>query len=103
MDCACLIEKGFFKQSELSVEEQKHAVRVIVVYCGGSRSPFMHVAPSKATSMDKIAAERVVEDIAYLGHTRVIVRSANELRAQCRMTPRQLGRQRCQCATSSAR
>ena len=66
MDYACLTEKGLFKQSELNEEEQKHAERVIVVYYGGSRGPFMHVVPSKATSMDKFASERVVEDIVYL-------------------------------------
>ena len=64
--------------SELSEEERDHAVRVIVAYCGGSRSLFMHVVLSKATSMDKFAAERIVEDIGYLGRTRVILRSDNE-------------------------
>ena len=78
MEYAFLSEKDLFKQSELSKKEQKHAVRVIVVYCNGLRSPFMHVVPSKATSMDKSAAERVVEDIVYLGHTRVILQSDNE-------------------------
>ena len=78
MDYACLTEKGLGKQSETSEEEQKHAVRVIVVCCGGSRSPFMRVVPSKATSMDKFAAGRVAEDIAYLVHTCVILRSDNE-------------------------
>ena len=39
MDYACLTEKGLFKQSELSEEEQKHAERVIVVYYGGSMGP----------------------------------------------------------------
>ena len=48
--------EGVFKVSKLSEEERKHAVRVLVVYCVGSRSPFMHVVPSKATSMDKFAA-----------------------------------------------
>ena len=57
MDYACLTEKGLFKQIELSEEDREHAVRVIVVYCSGSRSPFMHVVPSKATSIDKFAAE----------------------------------------------
>ena len=38
----------------------------------------MHVVTSKATSMDKSATERVVEDLGYLGHTRVIIRSDNE-------------------------
>ena len=78
MDYACLTEKGLFKVGDLSEEERQHAVRVIVAYCAGSRSPFMHVVPSKATSMDKFAAERIVEDIVYLGHTRVILRSDNE-------------------------
>ena len=38
----------------------------------------MHVLPSKATSVDKFAAERIVEDIVYLGRTRVILRRDNE-------------------------
>ena len=38
----------------------------------------MHMVPSKASSMDKFAAERTVEDIVYLGHTRVIFRSDHE-------------------------
>ena len=32
----------------------------------------------KAMRMDKFAAERVVEDIVYLGHARVMLRSDNE-------------------------
>ena len=78
MDCACLSAKGLFRLSELSEEDREHAVTVIVGYCSCSRSPFMHVVPSKATSMDKFAAERIVEDIVYHGHTRVIMRSDNE-------------------------
>ena len=78
MDYACLTEKGLFKVSELREEERDHAVRVIVAYCSGSRSPFMHVVPRKATSMDKFAAEGILEDIVYLGHIRVILRSDNE-------------------------
>ena len=38
----------------------------------------MHVVPSKATNTDKSAAERIVDDIVYLGHTRVTLRSDNE-------------------------
>ena len=77
-DYACRSEKGLLRLSELSEEDREHQVRVIVGYCSSSRSPFMHVVPSQATSMDKFAAERIVEDIVYLGHTRVILRSDNE-------------------------
>ena len=66
IDYACLTEKGLFKPADLSEEELKHAVRVIVEYCSGSGSPFMHVVPSKETTRDKFAAERVVEDIEFL-------------------------------------
>ena len=38
----------------------------------------MHVASSNVTSINKFAAERIVDDIVYLGHTRVILRSDNE-------------------------
>ena len=78
MDYACLSEKGLFRLSELSEEDREHAVRVIIGYCSSSRNPFIHVVPSKATSMDKFAAERIVQDTVYLGHTRVILRSDNE-------------------------
>ena len=66
------------KEPELSDEELKHAVTVIVVFCSASMSPFMHVVEAKGSSMDKFAAERIVEDIVFLGHTRVILRSDNE-------------------------
>ena len=126
MDYACHPEKGLFKLSELSEEERDHAVKVIVAYCSGLRSPFVHVVLSKATSMDKFAAERIVEDIVHLGHTRVIIQSDNEpallllvgdalkgfriqqldsAAAEGSMlhdTPRQLGQQRCQLATPNA-
>ena len=62
IDNACLSEKGFFRLSELSEEDQEHAFRVTVGYCSSSRIPFMHVVPGKATSMDKFAAERIVEE-----------------------------------------
>ena len=78
MDYACLSEKGLFRLSELSEEDREHSVRVIVGYCSSSGSPFMHVVPGKATSMDKFATERIVEDIVYLGQTRVILRSDSE-------------------------
>ena len=70
--------RGLFRLNELSDEDREHAVRVIVGYCRSSRCPFKHVVPSKTTSMDKFAAERIVEDIVYLGHTRVRLRSDNE-------------------------
>ena len=38
----------------------------------------MHVVSSKATKVDKFAAGRIVEDIIYFGHTRVMLRSDNE-------------------------
>ena len=78
MDYAGLSEKGLVGLSELCEEDREHAVRVVVGYCSSSRSPFMHVVPSKATSMDKSAAERIVEDIVYFGRTREILRSDNE-------------------------
>ena len=69
MEYACLGEKGHFRLDELSEEDREHAVRVIIGYCSSSRSPFMHVVLSKATSIDKGAAERIVDDI-YTSATR---------------------------------
>ena len=79
MDYAWLSEKGLFlKIDELDEEEKKHAVTVLVAYCSASGIPFMHVVAAKGTSVDKYSAERIVEDIVYLGHSRVILRSDNE-------------------------
>ena len=78
MDYAYLTEKGLFKVEDLTEEERKHGVQAIVMYDGGSGSPFMHVVPSKGTTDNKYAAEKIVEDIIYLGHTRVVLRSDNE-------------------------
>ena len=86
----------------------------------------MHVVLIKATSMDKGAAETVVEDIPYLGHIRDIFRSDNEpallllvgdaLQGLCIQQvdsaaaegsvphdPQTAGQQKCQYVTSSAR
>ena len=78
MDYACLTEKGLFRRGDFSEEELKHAVTVIVVFCGATKSPFMHVVEAKGSSMDTFAAELIVDDIAFLGHTRVVLRSDNE-------------------------
>ena len=42
------------------------------------KEPIYACRTCKATSNDKCAAERIVDDIVYLGHTRVILRSDNE-------------------------
>ena len=61
--CVPQREKRLLRLNEPSEEDREHAVGVIVGYCSSSRKPFMHVMPSKATSMDKFAAERIVKDI----------------------------------------
>ena len=78
MDYAWLTERGLVRPAEISDEERRNAVQLLVGYCGASGTPFVHVVPSKANSVDRYAAERVVEDIVYLGHTRVVLRSDNE-------------------------
>ena len=78
MDYAFLTEKGFFRRAELSDAEVQNAITVIVGYDSGSKGPFMHVVPVKGSGADKFAAERIVEDIVFLGHTRVLLRSDNE-------------------------
>ena len=79
MDYACLTERALFKVSQFSEEERDHAVRVIVAHCGGSRSPSGMWCLARPRVRTSVAAEIIVEDIVYLGHTRVILRSDNEL------------------------
>ena len=66
MDYAYLTEKGLFRRSELSEEELRRAVTCVVASCSSSKSPFMHVVDAKGTTVDKFAAERIVEDVVFL-------------------------------------
>ncbi len=53
-------------------------VKCLVVRCFATKVVLAHVVPYKGVGEDDTVAEMVVEDIAWLGHTRVIVKADGE-------------------------
>ena len=78
MDYAFLTDRGLFKRDELNEEDMRGALTVLVVYDSSSKGPFCHAVLAKGAGTDGYAGARVAEDIAFAGHTRVILRSDNE-------------------------
>jgi len=56
----------------------KTATRIIVAKCFRTRCIFAHTVPQKGVDPDRYAVQRLVRDIQWLGHSRVILRSDND-------------------------
>ena len=67
-------------EDEMLTEERSkgNIVKCIVVRDYESKNIFGHVVPYKGTGEDKFATQLVCEDVEWLGHTRVILKSDNE-------------------------
>ena len=52
--------------------------KVLVAYCQFTKCVFAHAVPQKGVDPEYYAVERLVRDIQWLGHTRVILKSDNE-------------------------
>ena len=78
MDYAFLTDRGVVKKDEMSEDEAKTALKILVVYDSSSRGPFAHAVRTKGANDNGYAAARICEDIEFLGHTRVVLRSDNE-------------------------
>ena len=57
----------------LSEEELKDSLTVLVMIDSSCRGPFVHALVAKGADVDGYAAARVVEDVEFLGHTKVIL------------------------------
>ena len=78
MDYAFLTDWGLFKREEVSEDDMKGALTVLVAYDSSCRGPYAHAVYAKGAGADGYAAARIVEDIEFAGHTKVILRSDNE-------------------------
>ena len=78
MDYGFLTDKGMFKRGDISAEDMKNALKVLIVYDSSSKGPSAHAVRAKGAGDDGFAAARVCEDIEFAGHTKVILRSDNE-------------------------
>ncbi len=57
-------------------------VKCLVVRCSSPRIVFGHVAPCKGADEDGWVADTVVQDVAWLGHTKVILKADGEAAIQ---------------------
>ncbi len=62
----------------LESRKKGEIVKCIIVRCSHSKNIFAHVVPYKGVDEGKLAVKLVTEDIAWLGHTRLIVKADNE-------------------------
>ena len=58
--------------------EVAEPVKLLVAKCFKTRCVFAHVVPQKGVDPERYAVDRLVKDILWLGHSRVMLRSDNE-------------------------
>ncbi len=91
MDYFFITEKGVKKRDELEQAQDEAGnkeldearargdiVKCLVVRCFLTKTLMAHVVPYKGRGEDDSVADLVVEDIAWLGHTRIIIKADGE-------------------------
>ena len=77
-DYLFITQKGVFSRNELPEEECDGALTVLVLYCSATRSIFAHAVPKKGVDSQGYSVEMIRDDVLWLGHTKVMIRSDNE-------------------------
>ena len=77
-DYLYLTASGVFARGELTDEERDGALQILVAYCGATKSLFANAVPRKGADSDGYIIEQLLQDVLWLGHHRVMVRSDNE-------------------------
>jgi len=62
----------------LKQRQEGKLVKCLIVRCYETRSVFVHVVPCKGIDDNALAVELIVEDVAWLGHTRLLLKADNE-------------------------
>ena len=70
--------RGAFGRGEVSNEEQEGALKVLVSYCSETRSIFAHAVPKKGVDERGYIIEQLKQDVLWLGHSRVVIKSDSE-------------------------
>ena len=71
-------ENGIFWREELNEAERDAAARVLVMYCGSTLTPFADGVPRKGADRDGYVVECMKQNVLWLGHSKVCIRSDNE-------------------------
>ena len=78
---AGVVMKEELKLDDAQVNEARtkgEVAKCLVVRCFASKAVFGHVIPRKGLDEDGIVVEKILSDLEWLGHTRVIVKADNE-------------------------
>ncbi len=86
LDYFYMTEKGLEHRSEITMSDAEvktarecgDIVLCLIIRCYNSKNVFCHVVPCKGDDEDKFVVNLAVEDIGWLGHTRVIIKSDQE-------------------------
>ena len=70
--------RGVLLREEIQEEDVEGALKVIVAYCGATKSLFAHAVPKKGVDQDGYVVEQLKQDVLWLGHAKVVIRSDNE-------------------------
>ena len=69
-------------RDELTEDEREKALTVLVLYCSATRSIFAHTVPRKGPNQglgpEGYLTEQIREDILWLEHPQIMIRSDNE-------------------------
>jgi hypothetical protein len=85
-----LASRGELKEEGYTEDEQGHGrlkdavaagelVKCLIIKCSSTKAVFAFTVPSKGVDEDGYSTSRVVQAISWLSHTRVIVKSDNEV------------------------
>jgi hypothetical protein len=91
IDYFFITSAGVKKREELEMPENEEGnkalnearargelVKCLIIRCSATKAVMAHVVPYKGPGEDDIVAELTVQDIAWLGHTRVILKADGE-------------------------
>ncbi len=78
-DYLFIVERGVVRREELQDGEAERALlKILVVKDLRSKAVFAHAVPQKGVDADGYAVLRLIEDIRWLGYTKVILKADNE-------------------------
>ena len=86
MDYFFLTSAGVVFKEELKMDDAQindarqrgEVAKCLVVRCHASKSVFGHVIPCKGLDEDGLVVDMILQDLEWMGHTRIIVKSDNE-------------------------
>ena len=86
VDYFYMTEKGLEHRSDMALSDAEvktarecgDIVLCLIIRCYATKNVFCHVVPCKGDDQDKFVFNLAVDDIGWLGHTRVILKSDQE-------------------------